>query len=124
MQDLFKAISDKPISKKKKTRNLESELFGDKTPTELVDAFEQQLGYPTPEKKETVRYKTKLFNINHELDKELLGQLLNDKDRYSIVMWKDTWTVHGDFKIFVIYSDKVEATSPTTPDLESDNSDE
>ena len=35
-----------------------------------------------------------------------MNELLNDKDKFEIILWKDTWTVHGDFKVFVIYAEK------------------
>lgn len=105
--DIFKDLSDLPVSKsQRRERNLQKELFGTRDPDKIIDEFERQLGYPKKDEKPNYKYKNRIFNANHDVDQELMNELLNDKDKFEIILWKDTWTVHGDFKVFVIYAEK------------------
>lgn len=102
-------VSDLPRSNEIE-RDLEKELFGKKDfQSNVIDAYEQMLGYKDkPAKKTNVKFKSRIFSPGKESEQELLNQLLNDKEKFNIVMWKDTWTAHGDFKVFIIYSENLE----------------
>ncbi len=103
-------------AKNKPERNLKKELFGKKDVNEVIDAYENSLGYPKKQKQDVnLKYKNKIFTANNAEDTELLNELMNSKDRYTIVMWKDTWTVHGDYKVFIIYAENTDSKELTEP---------
>jgi len=118
-ESTFKNLSELPISKR--DRNIEQELFGKKAVDKIIDKYEQELGYPQKQKKEVYKYKNRIFSPSHSVDESLLNELLNDDgSKYKIIFWKDTWTVHGDFKIFVIYSEVVpDVTDPVAIEKDS-----
>lgn len=95
---------------KKGDRDLKKELFGKKDVNAEIDAYESMLGYPAKKpSEEKVQYKNKIFTPNRDGDSELLNELMNSKDKYRILMWKDTWTAMGDYKVFVIYTENLES---------------
>ena len=107
--DIFKDVSDLPKLKGgKKARDLVDELFSMKNPNQIIDEYEKKMGYPQKQEKIKVKFKNRVFTPTHADDQELLNELINDEDKYKIVMWKETWTVHGDYKIFIIYSERVD----------------
>lgn len=113
--DEMDSVSDLPL-RKKPVKNLEEELFGKKGVKEVIDEFEKAQGFtgnkPTAPTK--LKYYNKVFNVNRDDDRTLLNTLLNDtaSGRFSIIMWEKNWTVHGDFKLFVIYSENLDFKKP------------
>ena len=88
-------------------RDLEQELFGRKGLRDKVDALETELGIkPRQQKILKSRRKNQTFVPSKDEDKELLDQLMND-EKFRIIVWKDTWTVQGDYKVFVIYEEYI-----------------
>lgn len=86
-------------------RDLIQELFGKPNVNKIIDRIEAELGRPTATVKVKVKYHNRIFNLNLEEDIQLMNELLNEPERFTIIMWKDTWTVHGEFKVFVIYAE-------------------
>jgi hypothetical protein len=80
-------------------RDLEAELFPNKRgPKEIIDEYEKEiLGVRPKEKPINEKIYNKVFNLGDEHDEKLVNELLNDKKRFRILMWKDTWTVHGHY---------------------------
>lgn len=103
-------------------RDLEKELFATKGVTEIIDALEQVKGHGVKTKKVEARVYNKIFCPNTPEDARLLNQLLNDKE-FEIVMWKDTWTAHGDFRIFIIYKENLEFKKLKKEDDEDESED-
>jgi hypothetical protein len=116
-------VSDLKISKIKKDRDLENELFGKKGIQEKIDALEESLGFGKGEKikSRNLKFHHKLLNPSHDEDEQLLNELLNDKYRFNIIMWKDTWTVHGEYKVFVIYSEDLDVKKEEDKNTEKDD---
>lgn len=88
-------------------RDLETELFGKKGLKEKLDALESTLGYGKENTTPKIKFHNKIFCPNSEDDRKLLNELLNDP-RFSVVKWEDTWTAHGDYRVFIIYSENLE----------------
>lgn len=103
------------------TRDLEQELFGKKGIKEVIDVFEQEMGLGKPrETKQNLKYYNRIFCPSADEDQELLNELLNDKDRYRIIMWDKTWTVHGDYRVFVVYSENLDVKKKDEPSEEEE----
>lgn len=103
-------------------RDLENELFGKKGQEKIVDAFEKELGFGG--RKEVVvneKIYNRIFCPNVDEDQKLLNTLLNDKTKFRIIMWKDTWTAHGDYRIFIVYSENLDAKASKKKDKEEDD---
>jgi len=92
-------------------RDLEQELFGKKGVKEAIDAYENELGFGKNQRDKKVnrRVYNRIFSPDDDDERKLLDELLNDQERFQIIMMKDTWTVHGNYKVFVIYSENLDA---------------
>lgn len=101
-------VSDIALDLNKPVRDVEAELFQKKVPKEDIDRLEQQLGLSPVIVKLDVKYKNILLNLADEEDKALLNELMNEKEKYNIILWKDSWTQKGDYKLFVIYTEQAE----------------
>ena len=90
----------------KEPRDLEAELFNRRTVKDLVTNLEKELGLnPSGNKKAAVKRHAVILSPNKDEDQQQLETILNDDAKFRIVMWKDSWTVHGDFKLFLIYEE-------------------
>lgn len=91
-------------------RDIEAELFPSKRgPKEVIDEYEREvLGVKPKERPVNEKIYNKVFNLGDEHDEKLVNELLNDKKRFRIIMWKDTWTVHGHYMVFCIYAENVD----------------
>lgn len=97
-------------------RSIPQELGAKNWQQEKVDQFEKLMGISAAKKKaENLVYKTKTFNTEFDKDNKELTELFNSP-KYAIVYWNHTWTVSGDFKIFVVYSDNKDYKPPTQPE--------
>lgn len=99
-----------PDIKKGKPREIEEELFKKSWQKKAVDSFEAKLGIPV--KKETTPsnntiLKHKLFQMEYDKDGQLFNELMNSP-KYKIIMMEKTWTVDGNFRMFVVYSDDLD----------------
>lgn len=106
-EKIFKdGLSDIHNSEIPEPRDLEAELFNKRTIKDLVTNLEQELGL-SPGKKNSVIKKRHAVVLapSREEDGAKLSLILNDDKTYNIVMWKDTWTVHGDYRVFLIYEE-------------------
>lgn len=101
-------------------RDLEQELFGKKGIKVALDSLEQSLGYGEKEKKVKVKVYNKIFSPDTSEDKKLLDELLNDP-RFEILRWVDSWTAHGHYKVFIIYSENLELRPVKAKDTEDDD---
>lgn len=104
-REITESIPASPIGEvNPQEKDLEQQLFGKKGVKEFIDQFERETGIvPKKPDKQTVKYNNRVFSPTNEEDRKLLNELLNDRDRFGITMWKDSWTVHGDYRVFVLY---------------------
>jgi hypothetical protein len=102
-------IPDKGTNKKE--RNLSEELHKKNWQTQTIDNFEKALGVTPVQKKNKLKYKTRVFSPDYEKDAALMNELMNHP-KYAVVYWKDTWTVEGLYKAFVIYSENLDYIEP------------
>lgn len=103
------SLSDIESSSIEPTRDLEKELFGKRQIKDLLTNFEQELGIaPGNKKAKKIVRKAEILSPSKDEDAEKLNQILNEDAKYNIVMWKDTWTVHGDYRIFIIYEEAID----------------
>ena len=99
-----------PNLEKEPKRQLEDELFKKNWQKTVVDTFEKNLGLPdktTTQTKKNVLIKNKTFQLEFDKDQILLNELMNSP-RYHIILWKDTWTMDGNYRIFAIYEDNLD----------------
>lgn len=109
MDELFSStLSEIRDSDIPEPRDLESELFNKKSIREMVTNFEKELGLAPGKKGKTVRRHAEILSPAKEEDGEKLSSILNDDGKYRIVMWKDTWTVHGEFRVFLVYEENID----------------
>jgi hypothetical protein len=108
-------------------RDLASEFAGKFSQKKIIDQFEESRGTKRPEKKDFFRmYEWKNIVLEPEKvkDQELLSQLMNDP-KFRILVYKDTFSVKGDYRVFVIYGKLKEGpdigTQTTTPTSPSPN---
>ena len=76
----------------------------------MLDAFEKAQGLEksAPEQPK-LRYKHIMLSpgVDDE-DSKLLDDLMNDPELYQIVNRTQTWTVRGEFKIFIEYTENLD----------------
>jgi len=89
-------------------RDLQAELFKDRSPKQIVDEYEESIGRkPKKEIKLNLKNKIQYFNIKDEEDKILFEELMNNP-KYNIIHYRDTFTVGGDHRIVCIYSEDLD----------------
>jgi len=99
-------LSEIQASSIREPRDLEAELFNKRTVKDLVTSFERELGLiPANKKGKNIKRHACTLSPSKDQDSDTLDMLLNDDAKYRVVMWKDTWTVHGEFRVFVIYEE-------------------
>lgn len=87
-------------------RDLEAELFNRRSIKDMVTNLEKELGInPADRKKSKVIRHAEILAPGKDEDNEKLAMIINDDNTYKIIMWKDTWTMHGDYRVFVIYEE-------------------
>ena len=88
-----------------RSRNIRSEVNNKSfDPEEVISAFEAAKGIAPRQRTKFSNYlfKNIVLDPEQEKDREMLDTLLNDP-RYIIQMYKDNWTVHGTYRLFLIY---------------------
>lgn len=102
-------VSDLKSSDVREARDLEAELFNRTTIKDMVTNFERELGINTrSSKKKNMKRVAELLAPGRDQDAEKLNAILNEDEKYRVVMWKDTWTAHGDYRVFLIYEEILE----------------
>lgn len=92
--------------------DLEAKLFGKKTIMETINQFEQEIGL-SPAKKRLTRIKSCVIAPSNAEDNQLFEEILNNRERYSIIGSDKTWTVHGDYRLFLIYEEVIDKKKET-----------
>ena len=114
----FGASANDLMSSGNKKRNVRSEITNQGfDPEVVIDAFEQAKGIKRrPKATEMTDYvfKNIVLDPEKQMDQDLLNELMNNK-KYMIALWKDTWTQHGNFRVFVVYGTKKEKEESTQP---------
>lgn len=87
--------------------DLESKLFGKKTVMATINQFEQEMGL-APSKKRQTKIKSCVIAPSNNEDNQLFEEILNNRDKYSIIGSDKTWTVHGDYRLFLIYEEVID----------------
>jgi hypothetical protein len=117
----FGASANDLMTSGNKKRNIRSEITNKGFDPEIViDAFEQAKGIkrrPKVSEMTDYTFKNIVLDPEKQMDQDMLNELMNNK-KYIIALWKDTWTQHGNFRVFVVYGTKKEkeASSPQVAD--------
>jgi len=91
-----------------KRRNVRSEVTNKGfDPESVIDAFERSKGIKRPSRNPMpqMKFKNIILDPEQQKDQDMLNELMNNA-KYTIVLWKDTWTMQGSFRVFVIYGTK------------------
>ncbi len=104
----FDTLSDLRSGDVPVERDLEAELFNKRSLRDMVTNMEKELGISPGKKAKKARRHAEILAPGRESDGEKLSQILNDDLKYRIIMWKDTWTVHGDYRVFLVYEEQLE----------------
>lgn len=99
VHDMAKPKAQKPLTA--------DEVFGNDA-SKAVDAFETQLGLRQGVKLKAPNliYTSRLLSPGYDdEDRDMLNQLLNDRELYQIIKMTDSWTARGDYKMFIIYAE-------------------
>lgn len=101
-----------------KRRNVRSEITNKGfDPEVVIDAFEQAKGIKRSSKAADMSayvFKNIVLDPEKQMDQDMLNELMNNK-KYMIALWKDTWTQHGSFRVFVVYGTKKEKEESNQP---------
>jgi len=101
-----------------KKRNVRSEITNKGfDPEVVIDAFEQAKGIkrrPKVSDLSDYTFKNIVLDPEKQMDQDMLNELMNNK-KYMIALWKDTWTQHGNFRVFVVYGTKKEKEESNQP---------
>lgn len=103
----FSSVSDIRANTSPQDRNLGEELYKKNWQAQQIDAFEKNLGIRPKVAKANLKYKSRVFSPDFEKDALLLTELMNHP-KYTIMYWKDNWTVEGLYKVFAIYSENMD----------------
>lgn len=103
-------VSELKASKPINERDLQAELLRKFDPTTVIDAFEEAHGTRKPKHKE-VQYEFKNIMLEPAKlkDQEMLNKLMNDP-KFMIKLYKDSFSVRGDYKVFIIYGEAIDET--------------
>lgn len=107
--DFGTSASDLLLGTEKK-RNIKNEVSNKGfDPEAVIDAYEVAKGI---KKRPTVTasdylFKNIILDPEQQKDQDMLNELMNNK-KYTIALWKDTWTPQGNFRVFIIYGTKQE----------------
>ena len=112
-REAFSDLSDLSSRDVPPERDLEAELFNRRSIKDMVTNMEKELGLSPGKKAKEVRRHVDILAPGREEDGQKLSRILNDDKTYRIIMWKDTWTVHGDFRVFLIYEEFVDDKKAT-----------
>lgn len=101
-------LSDIPASSIREPQDIMATLFNKKTIGEALDNIDSHLGISRGGKKTpNVVMRNAILCPAKDADREQLNALFNNP-KYAPVLWKDTWTAHGDFRIFVMYQETLD----------------
>lgn len=89
------------------SNNYLADPFAGKTSKEIVDTLEREMGIKAPIKKENIKKHVATLAPDDDADKELLELILNNPDRYNINYMDKTWTVRGEYRMFIVYSENL-----------------
>lgn len=107
--DFGSSIADVLISGTK--RNIRNEVSNKGfDPEAVIDAFETAKGIKKrskPIEAFELTFKNIVLDPEQQREQDMLNELMNNK-KYTIVLWKDTWTPQGSFRVFIIYGQKKE----------------
>jgi len=99
-------------------RNVRSEITNKGfDPEVVIDAFEEAKGIKRRAKTTDMAdyvFKNIVLDPEKQMDQDMLNELMNNK-KYMIALWKDTWTQHGNFRVFVVYGTKKEKEEKQQP---------
>lgn len=102
-------LSDMPSNPKKAERNLEAELFGDKQVAQMLDEYEKSIGFKEQEKpKQNVKWRNIVLCPEDANDRATLNDLMNDKEKYTIIKWSEAWTARSQYKVFIIFTENLD----------------
>ncbi len=109
-------VSDMGVSTRHGTRTdrkLADELMSKFDPTAVVDAYEESIGLKPKGANKAPKYfyRPTILEPEQPADKEKLTNLMNDP-KYKIIVYKDSFSVRGDYKVFIIYGELVDETKP------------
>jgi len=94
----------------RRDRNIRAEVTNKEfDPNKVIDAYEQSRGIkprPTVDKN-NFEFKSIVLDPEQDKDRDMLDMLLND-DKYVISLYKDNWTHHGSYRVFIIYGKRKE----------------
>jgi hypothetical protein len=107
----FSNVSDIRANIPAQERNLGDELYKKNWQSQTIDSFEKSLGVRPKISKANLKYKSRIFSPDYDKDATLLNELMNHP-KYSILYWKDNWTVEGLYKVFAIYSENLDYKEP------------
>lgn len=111
-------VSDLPYEAKQEV-DLAQQLFDQREVKEKIDSFEAAMGRRPADNEKAPKVTTKniILNLDNEKDSKLLNDIMNNKDKYSIIKWNDNWDKAGRFKVFLIY-EKYGEDEPADQDLQ------
>mgnify|MGYP000146141844 CR=1 FL=1 len=107
----FSNVSDMRANPTPQDRNLGEELYKKNWQSQTIDSFEKNLGIKPKVSKVNLKYKSRVFSPDFDKDAQLLTELMNDP-KFTIMYWKDNWTVEGLYKVFAIYSENMDYKTP------------
>jgi hypothetical protein len=114
----FGASANDLMTSGNKKRNVRSEITNKGFDPEIViDAFEQAKGIkrrPKVQEMTDYTFKNIVLDPEKQMDQDMLNELMNNK-KYVIALWKDTWTQHGNFRVFVVYGTKKDKKESSLP---------
>lgn len=106
---MFSDLSEMRRGDLQEPRDLESELFNKKSIRDMVVSFEAELGInPGKKNKKSIKRHAEVLAPGKDDDAIKLSSILNEDEKYRVLMWKDTWTVHGDYRVFLVYEEQLE----------------
>ena len=107
---IFKgSLSELPLDPKTEEQ-IETSLFKNFKPKEMIDAYERQLGITVSEPSmPKLRYKHIMLSPGvDEEEGALLDKLMNDPELYQIVNRDKYWTPRGELKIWIEYTENLD----------------
>lgn len=114
----FGASANDLFSSTTKKRNIRSEITNKGfDPEAVIDAFEQAKGIKrrtAANDMSSYEFKNIILDPEKQMDQDMLNELMNSK-KYIIALWKDTWTMHGSFRVFIVYGTKKEKEEAKKP---------
>ena len=93
----------------KTEEQISKDLFQGTDPDKIIDAFEEQMGFPVKETAvKSQVYKCMDLRPFDDEDRMLLQKFYNNPDQYQIIRRSENWTPRGDLIIFLEYFEDLE----------------